>query len=321
MTISIALGSYNGSPFLAEQLASIAAQERQPDEVVICDDLSQDDSVASIRAFADRMPYPVRVYCNETNLGSTQNFCQAIRRCNGHLIALADQDDIWHKTKLACIETTFLESPHIGMVLSDAEVVGNDLQPLGYRLWESIGFTTADQQRFEKGRGFDVLLTKNVVTGATLAFRSLYRDLVLPIPRLWVHNAWIGLLISAVAQVACIREPLVKYRQHLNQVGVRRHTYVRRIIAATRERRDVFLSALERFECVEARFTESDCALADSQAHLKLLGKLHHLRKRGHMSQQTWSKLAIIFQELRSGRYHQYSFGFHSALADLIRQK
>ena len=319
MTISVALCTYNGAPYLEEQLASIATQTRQPDEVVVCDDCSHDDTVAIIRAFAAGAPFPVRLYRNDINLGFTRNFDQAIGYCAGDLIALADQDDVWHATKLALIEARLSESPQIGMVFSDAEVVGSELQPLGYGLWESVGFTAADQRRFREGRGFDVLLKNNVVTGATLAFRSRHKNLFLPISTQWVHDEWIALLISATAEVACIEQPLIKYRQHANQIGARKRTYLQRVLTATSESRDIFLSAMGRFEAVDVRLVESGIPLADRQAHLKLLGKIHHLQTRGGIPNRTWPKLALILRELRSGRYHQYSFGFRSAIADFLR--
>ena len=36
-TISVALCTYNGARFLGEQLASLLAQDRRPDELVVCD--------------------------------------------------------------------------------------------------------------------------------------------------------------------------------------------------------------------------------------------------------------------------------------------
>ena len=46
MRVSIAMATYNGSAYVAEQLDSFARQTRLPDELVICDDCSTDDTVA-----------------------------------------------------------------------------------------------------------------------------------------------------------------------------------------------------------------------------------------------------------------------------------
>jgi len=54
MTVSIALCTYNGARYLQEQLDSIAAQTRLPDEMVVCDDGSQDETVPILQNFATR---------------------------------------------------------------------------------------------------------------------------------------------------------------------------------------------------------------------------------------------------------------------------
>ena len=54
--------TYNGSAYVREQLESFAAQKRLPDELVVCDDVSSDDTVAQLEAFAAAAPFPVRLH-------------------------------------------------------------------------------------------------------------------------------------------------------------------------------------------------------------------------------------------------------------------
>ena len=97
MNLSIALATYNGAVYLKEQLESIAAQTRTPDELVISDDQSTDDTLRVIEEFAATAGFPVRLSVNEANLGIAKNFEKAISLCRGDLIFLSDQDDVWHK--------------------------------------------------------------------------------------------------------------------------------------------------------------------------------------------------------------------------------
>ena len=69
MSISVALCTHNGARFLKDQLASIAKQDRLPEELVICDDCSTDGTVALIERFASDAPFPVRFFANATQLG------------------------------------------------------------------------------------------------------------------------------------------------------------------------------------------------------------------------------------------------------------
>lgn len=209
--------TYNGAAYLPEQLASLSAQTRLPDELVVCDDSSTDNRTREmVTDLARRAPFPVRLFVNKQNLGSRQSFELAIRRCRGEIIFLCDQDDIWREDKLAVIERAFSSSPQTGLVFSDGEVVDENLVRLGSL---STNFHDDGRTDIEEQNVFKALLRRNLVTGATLAFRSNLSRLVLPIPRhtIFQHDAWIALIVAAVARVTFISEPLIKYRQHPGQ--------------------------------------------------------------------------------------------------------
>ncbi len=81
MKMSVAMCTYNGTMFLDEQLQSIARQNRLPDELVICDDNSQDSTVDIIRRFAETVSFPVHLHINEFNLGAIKNFEKSNHLC------------------------------------------------------------------------------------------------------------------------------------------------------------------------------------------------------------------------------------------------
>ena len=78
MKLSVAMCTYNGARYLQEQLESIAAQTRLPDELVVCDDCSSDGTRAILEEFKARVTFPVRLYFNEQNLRVWKNFEKAI---------------------------------------------------------------------------------------------------------------------------------------------------------------------------------------------------------------------------------------------------
>ncbi len=57
MTLSVALCTFNGESYLLDQLESIARQTRLPDELVVCDDRSEDGTFAVIDRFAHRVGF------------------------------------------------------------------------------------------------------------------------------------------------------------------------------------------------------------------------------------------------------------------------
>lgn len=110
--LSIAMCNYNGAQYLQQQLNSISAQTRLPDELFICDNCSSDTTVEIIYGLSRKAPFPVRLYLNEVNLGTTRNFAKTIGLCEGDVIALSDQDDVWHQDKLLRIDANFVDTSY-----------------------------------------------------------------------------------------------------------------------------------------------------------------------------------------------------------------
>jgi len=328
MKISVAMCTFNGERYLPEQLESLSSQTRHPDELVICDDRSTDQTFEIAKEFAASAPFPLHLYQNESNLGSTLNFEQAIARCNGDVIALCDQDDIWLPQKLATLEATFVEHPEAGLVFSDAEVVTEDLRPAGYSLWEKLGLKRGELQSIASGRGFQSLLQGATVTGASMAFRSDFRRLVLPIPLELpiIHDAWITLLIAAVATVLPIDERLIRYRQHgSQQVGAleRKGINPARVLTPASakqalERENPYSQALAVGLAAHERLTEKAEEFDSTGVISALKSQIAHLEVRSRLPRERVSRAKRVLAELFAGRYHRYGNGARSAVKDLF---
>ncbi len=91
-SISIALCTYNGAAYIAEQLDSILGQTLPPDEIVIVDDGSTDDTPGIVREYAEKYGN-IHFFENEDRLGFVRNFSRAISLTKGDYVALSDQDD------------------------------------------------------------------------------------------------------------------------------------------------------------------------------------------------------------------------------------
>lgn len=320
MKISIALCTYNGAKYLQEQLESINAQTRMPDELIICDDCSKDNTVEIAIRFAARSSFVVRLYVNEHNLGSTKNFEKAIELCDGDVIALSDQDDIWHSEKLERIEAIFLSKPRTGLVFTDGEVINENLEPAGYSLWQCFGLTSARQEQMREGKPYEVLLPGNVVTGATMAFRSSFKRLILPIPAEngLIHDGWIALLIAFAAEVGFINEPLIKYRLHsTQQVGATRVGFLEMVARARKIEAKSHLKVAKSFAQVRDRVL-AFAGLIDKDAISKIEEKIAHSYARGNMPDRRLSRLPCVIKELFTFRYHRYSKGLTSFAKDLL---
>lgn len=308
--------TYMGERYLREQLDSIARQSRLPDELIVCDDNSQDGTTRIIQAFAASVAFPVKLFINDENVGSTLNFSRAISLCEGDIIALSDQDDVWHKVKLELIEKYFLDSQETAAVFSNGNVVDNNLKSLGYTLWDTFQFTKKNRSDFTSGKAFEILLNHNVITGSTMAFRSNLKEGLLPIPLVWVHDAWLAITISTTDKIGFIEKCLIDYRQHENQQigGLNRN-----VSSKIQLSKKVMNYAGKITECEallnyiqHSQICHKECMV------LKVRYKIQHLvfRNSIYHSKQIFSYLKV-FLELLRGNYHRYSNGLSSACKDL----
>lgn len=315
---SVALCTFNGGPYLAAQLESIAGQSVLPDELVVCDDGSTDGTREILDRFAAASPFAVHVGVNDRRLGTTANFAQAIGRCTGDFIALCDQDDVWHPDKLARYREAFARAPRAGAVFCDAEAVDASLHPLGYTVWRYLRFTRAEQRRMRRGAAFDVLVRRHLVLGLTLAFRAAFRPLVLPIPSDWAHDIWTALIVAAVSDVLPLSAPLVRYRQHaVQQFGVPRLGW-RRYIARTRNgsRAEYALHA-HRHRAVYDRLAGTADWPVDGRRLAALSAKIAHLEVRAGLPAGRVQRLGAVLRELAARRYQRYAGGWAAAVRDL----
>ena len=94
INISVAMATFNGEKYIQEQLDSIRQQTLCPYELVVCDDGSTDGTIDMIKEFSRTVPFSVRLYLNNNNLGFADNFLKCAALCKGDWIAFSDQDDI-----------------------------------------------------------------------------------------------------------------------------------------------------------------------------------------------------------------------------------
>ena len=318
-SVSVALCTYQGEKYLQEQLHSFASQSRLPDEIVVCDDSSTDGTVGILDRFRSRAPFPVRVHVNDKRLGPAKNFERAIERCEGELIFLSDQDDVWHPEKLSILAPILGARPQVGAVFCDADVVDEHLLPLGYSLWEFMRFRGPLRRKVVRGESLDVLLKHNVIAGMTLGFRARFQELVLPIPAECFHDVWISLLIAAVADVTMVPRRLSKYRQHEGQFGGAGKRGLRESAAEKRKRTaDDFLHTANHYAAARERLAANMALYPSSlSAPRQLQRKIGHLRARAEMRSGN-GRVRLITREALALNYRRFSSGWRSFAVDVL---
>ena len=317
--------TYNGAHYLSEQLASVVAQTRQPDELIICDDASVDETLTHLQDFTRNAPFQVSVVKNPKRLGSTKNFEHAIELCRGDVVFLCDQDDIWVETKLAVMEQQFVQKPDMDLLFTDADLIDENGQPLGGTMWKALRFDEANKRKIRSDSAYELLDRREVVTGATMAFRSKFKDLVLPIPEdiPLIHDGWIATMISHAGKLDFIEKSLIKYRQHSSQqlgapVEVTDAGWEISKLAQLAQRPMDFGEELKKAEAIQQR-------MSAMRERYQFVGKenvdhlLIHFRTRQAIANAKLTNAPSIMRELFAGRYHRYSRGFSSAVKDILR--
>lgn len=210
-TVSIAMCTYNGASFLREQLDSFTAQTRLPDEVVVCDDGSTDDTLRILDDWQQNVPFTVKIIRNEINLGTTRNFEKAVSLCTRDIIFLSDQDDIWKPQKIQRMCNVFDTRPEVGLVYCDADCIDQKGRPLAIRR-SSISFADIINVHFAIRTPY--FKKHPNPAGCCGAFRASFVPQILPFMEIWGHDLSIYLKLPAFTQAATLQEPLFFCRLH-----------------------------------------------------------------------------------------------------------
>lgn len=219
--ISVALCTYNGEKFLEKQLDSILNQTIKVDEIVICDDISSDNTLTILNAYNEKYPNLFSIHINSQNLKSNKNFEKAIQLCSGDYIFLSDQDDLWRNDKVEKTLEIFKNNPSAEGVFSNATLIDDNDKILfeNISLWDSVYFfenkiiKPIDLHRL-------LLLKGNYLTGATLCIKKEVKEFCFPFQTLektFLHDEWFAYILSERKTLFYSTENLISYRIHSNQ--------------------------------------------------------------------------------------------------------
>ncbi len=206
--ISIAMATYNGEKYLAEQLDSILAQTVQDFELVICDDCSTDGTVRILEEYMQK-DSRIKVFVNKENLGFVKNFEKAIKLCSGEYIALSDQDDVWLPEHLEILMRNIKDKD---LICGNAVLCDENLKTINTDL---LSVSKIDFLPDNKDDWFFFLLHGNIFQGAASLFKSNIIEKALPIPsKVKFHDRWLALVAASENGVSYINKPILYYRQH-----------------------------------------------------------------------------------------------------------
>ena len=225
MNISTAICTYNGEKYIEKQLKSIINQHLQVNEIVICDDISDDNTISIIKKIKENTPnISWKIIENTHRLGVRKNFEQAISLCSGDLIFLSDQDDIWLPHKTEHIVNYLKNNPQVNLVFTDAILIDeNDNVKTQHSLFDATGLKSL-KDVWDAGLKFEIENVEQRLLGSTFGIRKEFAISCLPFNQK-VSNYHDGqLAMSAIIQdcIGMLPKQLIKYRLHSNNtVGLK----------------------------------------------------------------------------------------------------
>lgn len=237
------MATFNGERYIRAQLTSILAGTVVPEQVVVADDGSTDGTVALVReVFSEHTGRHTELVIleNGRHLGVTANFERAIASCDGDLIVLCDQDDLWHPDRLAAALPAF-DDPAVGLEHADARLVDAEGRVIAPSLLKSLTIRPWERRSIASGRAFDAYIRRNLATGATVVVRGEVASLARPFPPEWVHDEWLAIIAAATTRAVLLDRPVIDYRQHGgNQIGAVAPTLAYRLSRFFQPRGDRF---------------------------------------------------------------------------------
>lgn len=118
LTVSAVIATYNGTRYLAEAVESALAQTYELLEIIVVDDGSAEDIHGIVAPYAPKVKY-----VRQENGGPASARNHGIRLASGDVIALLDDDDLWHPGKTAEQVRLFEDHPECALVYSYPQLV------------------------------------------------------------------------------------------------------------------------------------------------------------------------------------------------------
>jgi glycosyltransferase involved in cell wall biosynthesis len=151
-TLSAIVPNYNHGRYIGRAIEALLSQERVPDEIIIVDDASTDDSLTIIQALAAKSPRII-VVSQPVNMGTNAALRAGLARATGRYLVLAGADD-WVLPGFCELGMRMLAMhPDAGLFCGDTVLVdGATGRTIGYRpparpLYRAGAVSTTDCQR------------------------------------------------------------------------------------------------------------------------------------------------------------------------------
>ncbi|MBN2919155.1 MAG: glycosyltransferase [Lactobacillus sp.] len=212
MKISVVMTTYNGEKYIEEQLDSIQRQTRLPDEVLIFDDCSSDNTVEVVQKYIKKnLTVGWKIERNIKNKGWKKNFYDGIKEATGDYVFLSDQDDIWIPDKIEMMVEVLEKNKDISVLASDFSIQLEGEERSNYQSVKKQMKETKEVDRI----AFDKKWYYVTRPGSTYCFRKSFFD---EIEKEWnintAHDCNLWYFATAQSKMAIYHHITMNFRRH-----------------------------------------------------------------------------------------------------------
>lgn len=249
-SVDIVLATFQGEKYIDQQIESILNQTWKDFRLFIRDDGSTDGTYALLQKWHLKDPRITLMPHDHLKMGAKKNFSELVRKTTADWVFFSDQDDIWEINKLEIFIKEFrtyaIEKTPL-LFHSDLSLVDHSGHLLASSFWVYSG-----RKKVPKD-SLNTLLVQNSVTGCAMAVNRSLINIAGEIPAEAVmHDAWYALVAAAFGKVIALETPLVRYRQHENNViGAKSYGFLRYLtqgIKKLRIRKSTLLPGFQQAE-------------------------------------------------------------------------
>lgn len=210
MTISIVIPTYNGERFVEQAIQSVLNQTRQPDEIIISDDNSTDNTLEICNRYSDRL----NIFCNPKGpSGFVNGWNNAISHASCEFISILHQDDILAPAFLEEIEKAYRQYPDVKHLVSNCNYIdgnGDTIRQSTHLSGETRKYSGAEYAEIYTIRGYDhINRCPGVVTHRDIFKVCKYRP-----EAGHIADDDFFMRVGNYTDVVCVHKPLAFYREH-----------------------------------------------------------------------------------------------------------
>jgi glycosyltransferase involved in cell wall biosynthesis len=124
-SVSVVISTYNGAAFIGETLSAILAQTQLPDEILIVDDCSTDQTASIVASVARDSSTPIRFERLPQNTGNpSKPLNVGISTAVGEFILTLDQDDLIRPRRIEASMKALRAFPTAGFAIGRFSILG-----------------------------------------------------------------------------------------------------------------------------------------------------------------------------------------------------